>query len=47
MNRWFAAIIFAGACIAGAMTLGANAQPVPTPSPMTSASATPMTTMHP
>jgi len=46
MNRWFVAIVLAGACIAGARGL-AGAQPVPTPSPMVSASATPVTTMQP
>ncbi len=52
MNRWFAAILLAGACIAGgATTIAAKAQPVPTVSPMvspmTSASPSPMNTMRP
>ncbi|MBV9718869.1 MAG: hypothetical protein JOZ77_06095 [Candidatus Eremiobacteraeota bacterium] len=50
MNRWFAGIVFLGACIAGATTtLVAGAQPVPPPtvSPMVSSSPTPMVTMQP
>jgi hypothetical protein len=47
MNRWFAGLILAGACIAGASSLVAQAQPVPTMSPMVSPSPTPMTTMKP
>jgi len=46
MNRWFVAIILAAAGIAGVHSLAA-AQPVPTPSPMVSASATPIATMQP
>jgi hypothetical protein len=47
MNRWFVGIILAGACVAGATATLAGAQPVPPPSPMVSASPTPVTTMQP
>ena len=47
MNRWFAGLVLVGACIAGATTLAAEAQPVPTMSPMVSPSPTPVTTMRP
>ncbi|MBV9233634.1 MAG: hypothetical protein JO030_06290 [Candidatus Eremiobacteraeota bacterium] len=48
MNRWFFGLMLAGAMIAGATSLAATAaQPVPTTSPMASASPTPMTTMRP
>jgi hypothetical protein len=48
MNRWFVAIILAGAFVTGGTSLAtANAQPAPTTSPMASASPTPMSTMHP
>ncbi len=47
MNRWFLGLVLAGAFIAGGTSLAATAQPVPTTSPMASASPTPMTTMQP
>ncbi len=48
MNRWFAGIILVAACVAGGTTtLVAHAQPVMTPSPMVSASPTPVSTMQP
>ncbi|HEY2474586.1 MAG TPA: hypothetical protein VGI19_07255 [Candidatus Cybelea sp.] len=43
MNRWFVGIVLASLCIAGAMTVGATAQPAATPSP----SPTPASTMQP
>ncbi len=49
MNRWFVGLILVGTFVASASTvattLAATAQPVPSESPM--ASASPMTTMHP
>ena len=48
MNRWFAGLILVAALVGGAgTTLVAAAQPVMTPSPMTSATPTPETTMQP